>query len=328
MQLADIGRNDPCPCGSGHKYKKCCLGARADALAGRATDINVGALVDDAIATDDWSAIHDLVDQAMEVFELGGPLEHVRFRDDLIDLRENDAAELEKLCPPGWNGRCELDIAHVLARFELEPDVRDGLRMAAHLVRRFGAASPIVEELASLQIDERIARRRRLANALSARGLGLPHVKTAWADIASWIERARPDVLSFADWFALRATPDEMLEVLWTSGLASRVCDACLDRLDDVALEDAPSWAVLASLTLLGGLAPISQFLAQQTPLHAATADEQAVYARLQHQRRAEGLDGVMHRIVRATEARGDFAGGALLRETMRRVQSWKRDDR
>ena len=23
-----IGRNDPCPCGSGKKYKKCCLGTR------------------------------------------------------------------------------------------------------------------------------------------------------------------------------------------------------------------------------------------------------------------------------------------------------------
>ena len=23
----DIGRNDPCPCGSGKKYKKCCLAA-------------------------------------------------------------------------------------------------------------------------------------------------------------------------------------------------------------------------------------------------------------------------------------------------------------
>jgi uncharacterized protein YecA (UPF0149 family) len=21
---ADVGRNDPCPCGSGKKYKKCC----------------------------------------------------------------------------------------------------------------------------------------------------------------------------------------------------------------------------------------------------------------------------------------------------------------
>ena len=24
-QEAKIGRNDPCPCGSGKKYKKCCL---------------------------------------------------------------------------------------------------------------------------------------------------------------------------------------------------------------------------------------------------------------------------------------------------------------
>ena len=25
-----IGRNDPCPCGSGKKYKKCCLGKADD----------------------------------------------------------------------------------------------------------------------------------------------------------------------------------------------------------------------------------------------------------------------------------------------------------
>ncbi|MDP6041188.1 MAG: SEC-C metal-binding domain-containing protein [Candidatus Latescibacteria bacterium] len=25
-QFAKVGRNDPCPCGSGHKFKKCCIG--------------------------------------------------------------------------------------------------------------------------------------------------------------------------------------------------------------------------------------------------------------------------------------------------------------
>jgi len=25
----DVGRNDPCPCGSGLKFKKCCLGKAA-----------------------------------------------------------------------------------------------------------------------------------------------------------------------------------------------------------------------------------------------------------------------------------------------------------
>ena len=24
--MSDLGRNDPCPCGSGKKYKQCCLG--------------------------------------------------------------------------------------------------------------------------------------------------------------------------------------------------------------------------------------------------------------------------------------------------------------
>jgi len=31
--MACVGRNDPCPCGSGKKYKKCCLDADAQRLA-------------------------------------------------------------------------------------------------------------------------------------------------------------------------------------------------------------------------------------------------------------------------------------------------------
>ncbi|RJQ54880.1 MAG: hypothetical protein C4530_16565 [Desulfobacteraceae bacterium] len=27
--MAKIGRNDPCPCGSGKKYKRCCLNKAA-----------------------------------------------------------------------------------------------------------------------------------------------------------------------------------------------------------------------------------------------------------------------------------------------------------
>ena len=33
----DVGRNDPCPCGSGKKFKKCCLGAEPEALIERMT---------------------------------------------------------------------------------------------------------------------------------------------------------------------------------------------------------------------------------------------------------------------------------------------------
>ena len=32
--MAKIGRNDPCPCGSGKKYKKCCMAS--DEAAARA----------------------------------------------------------------------------------------------------------------------------------------------------------------------------------------------------------------------------------------------------------------------------------------------------
>jgi hypothetical protein len=31
--MRDVGRNDPCPCGSGRKYKRCCLGAEAGRVA-------------------------------------------------------------------------------------------------------------------------------------------------------------------------------------------------------------------------------------------------------------------------------------------------------
>jgi SEC-C motif len=29
--MKDVGRNDPCPCGSGKKFKKCCLGKESAA---------------------------------------------------------------------------------------------------------------------------------------------------------------------------------------------------------------------------------------------------------------------------------------------------------
>jgi tetratricopeptide (TPR) repeat protein len=34
--MSKIGRNDPCPCGSGKKYKRCCLPKHEAAAAGRA----------------------------------------------------------------------------------------------------------------------------------------------------------------------------------------------------------------------------------------------------------------------------------------------------
>ena len=56
--MAQIGRNDPCPCGSGNKYKRCCLekdqaAASAKAEAAReAASARAGAVFD-ALADDD-----------------------------------------------------------------------------------------------------------------------------------------------------------------------------------------------------------------------------------------------------------------------------------
>src|SRR5512140_12616 len=171
QQLVDVGRNEPCPCGSGRKFKKCCLDVQVAAVAGGATELDVVALVNDAIETGYWAAVHPHIDRALELFARGGPLEHVRFRDDLVGSGYPDATELARLCTTGWLNRCDLELARVLGRYKLPRDRRDGLRVAVHLLRRFGACSPLVEELARLQAGERAARVRRTVTALSHEGL-------------------------------------------------------------------------------------------------------------------------------------------------------------
>src|SRR3954468_7242429 len=127
MQLVDVGRNEPCLCGSGRKYKKCCLAARDAALA---VDPAMVSAVDQAIEDDDWEPLHGRIAAAMTLFERGAPLEHVRFPHDQIRSRNPDRAEMAKMCTAGWLRRCEQEIARVLDRFELAAEERDGLRLA------------------------------------------------------------------------------------------------------------------------------------------------------------------------------------------------------
>ena len=53
--MAKIGRNDPCPCGSRQKYKRCCLprdeAAAAERAAARAREVDRSAI--DAVTEDD-----------------------------------------------------------------------------------------------------------------------------------------------------------------------------------------------------------------------------------------------------------------------------------
>lgn len=320
QQLVGIGRNEPCPCGSGRKYKKCCLDAHATAIAGSASELDVVALVNQAIETGDWEPLDSYVNRALELFERGAPLEHVRFRQALITSRDPDPSELAKLCTAGWLSRCQLELARVLDRYDLEPDERDGLRLAVHLVSRFGAQSPIVEELARLQVEECTARARRIATALSTSELTADTARAGMAELVDWLERVRPPILAFADWFALRVAPDDVFASVWSSTVSARISDVCLDRLDIEELDDRRWWALLAAITFLGTVPMLGEVLLTITPLRTPTADELVIYDALRKPQPG-ALRGMMQKIIDATEARGDYTGAALLRETMRMLQ-------
>jgi hypothetical protein len=40
--MSNIGRNDPCPCGSGKKYKKCCMSVHDVSVSGWCQILNLG----------------------------------------------------------------------------------------------------------------------------------------------------------------------------------------------------------------------------------------------------------------------------------------------
>jgi hypothetical protein len=324
MQLVDVGRNEPCPCGSGRKYKKCCLAVRDAAVA---VDRELAAAVDQAIEDDDWESLHGRIAAAMAVFERGAPLEHVRFPQDQVRSRNPDRAEMAKMCTAGWLRRCELEIAHVLDRFELDPEQRDGLRLAVYLLRRFGALSPTVEEVAKLQVTEQVQRVRRFAEAVSSRGLTMEEVMAGMDGLLDWMERARPTVLSFAEWFALRTATDDQIHGRWLSGISMQVCEACLDQLEDPSGEDPRAWLLLAASTLFVDRSPLAGMLADLTSPRQLTVTERILYAGIEGAQQTEELRGVVHRILREAEVRGDFADAALLRAVIQDVQSsfWSR---
>jgi TolA-binding protein len=64
--MSKIGRNDPCPCGSGRKYKRCCLPAHEAAAAERAAAAQAAAATEAARHVPpvvDWEADDDDLDE-------------------------------------------------------------------------------------------------------------------------------------------------------------------------------------------------------------------------------------------------------------------------
>jgi len=145
-------------------------------------------------------------------------------------------------------------------------------------------------------------------------------VKVGVTELGDWLRRVRPPILTFADWFALRAATDDQLLGVWSWGVSPRISDYCLDRLDDPALAVRRSWTMLAALALLGKVPELGEVLLIHTPLRTPTADEHALYQAL-HEKQSGGPLVNMLQVINATEARGDVAGAALLREAMRVLQ-------
>jgi tetratricopeptide (TPR) repeat protein len=105
--MTKTGRNDPCHCGSGQKYKRCCL--QKDQIAESA------ALAQAAAATAAVAAQHDHHDEGCDFC---GP-----FSDDNEDELTRDSNAVVDLVHEG-----KLDQAEVAARELLEryPEVHDG----------------------------------------------------------------------------------------------------------------------------------------------------------------------------------------------------------
>ncbi|HET9621141.1 MAG TPA: SEC-C metal-binding domain-containing protein [Kofleriaceae bacterium] len=322
MQVAEVGRNEPCPCGSGRKYKKCCLGTQA---VGATSDRDVAALVDGAIANDAWEPVYDVFDRGFVLFEPMAPLEHVRFRDDLITANRPEAAELSRLCEVGWLRWCEREIGYVLERHELGEGERESLRLMVYMLRRFGAQSPVVEAIAELQASERAVRARNLTDVLSRHGLTMDEASERWDGLFDWFVTERPPILAFADWFALRTSSPDEAEALWLSRIAPRVCDICFGVIDRGEPADPYPWIRLAAYSLLGAYPRIGAALANLTPARTRGEEEQAIYTALSNQQPHPELPGAIPRIIGETEARGDFAGAALLRDAAQRTAAQRR---
>jgi hypothetical protein len=95
--MAKIGRNDPCPCGSGKKHKRCCLAAKASTPAPTAAAVTPAAQqVDDDYCDCCVEALDERADRALDLL-LDGHIEdaEVMARDLMRDFpREVEGVDL------------------------------------------------------------------------------------------------------------------------------------------------------------------------------------------------------------------------------------------
>jgi hypothetical protein len=275
---------------------------------------------------DDWDRVDELMTPALDLLEPGAPLEFLRFRDDLVTSRMPSDADLARWTAGGWLAWCERELAGALEVYELDLAARDALRMAIHLIRRFGAGAPLTVAIAELQVAERGIRERWLRDAMARHGLSVDGVGAGWADLVAWIQDARPSVLPFPDWFALRATPEKQALELWFTGISGRVFDVCTEVVGADASPAARPWLQLASLALVGAVPSLGLLLASHTEPRRLLPEEERLFEAVTRKQAADDLVGVIPKIEEGRAARGDYVGARLLREVIRQVRSRRRD--
>jgi hypothetical protein len=85
--MAKIGRNDPCPCGSGQKYKRCCL-PRDEAAAAeraRAREREEAAAAAAVLAADDDDRLDEASNRVIDLIDAGRLDEAEQAALDLLD---------------------------------------------------------------------------------------------------------------------------------------------------------------------------------------------------------------------------------------------------
>ncbi len=190
MKLSKIGRNERCPCGSGKKYKRCCL--NRDPLADAASeDLQV---IADLVESRDDVLGEELLFHLRDLLKPGGLLENLRY---------NDVRFTRAVAP---------SLPRLMEEFPDGPSTRDGGQNPAALdrwmelsiplltSRRFAvrAQAELMEVLADGELDAPY--RQALLLAMPRMDAG-PHDGPSFLDAALFPIQAREWLL---DWLALQ----------------------------------------------------------------------------------------------------------------------------
>lgn len=154
--MAKIGRNDPCPCGSGKKYKNCCLGSsssptfsegfkasreRAEAIAGRwlGTESEQG----EPLRKAGGGRLHLVLDR----FALSEPAAVAQVR----QLGRVEGETVLFFDQERWIGEADFSVAGEMTLLTVGEDVADRLRALVEPIRGLTFRQRQVDRLEALQ---------------------------------------------------------------------------------------------------------------------------------------------------------------------------------